>query len=50
MVAKAWGERERVDAKRFRPTQPVRGFAVPTVKRGVEEMFVQNESVSLCLL
>ena len=47
MVAKAWGERERVDAKRIRPE---RGFTVPTIKRGVEEMFVQNDTVSLCLL
>jgi hypothetical protein len=40
MVAKAWGERERVDAKKLEPA----------IKRGVEEMFVQNDTVSLCLL
>ena len=47
MVARAWGERERSDARRLRPSQVV---AAPTIKRGVEEMFVQNETVSLCLL
>jgi hypothetical protein len=46
MVAKAWGERERAEAKKLRPAHA----AEPTVKRGVEEMFVQNEAVSLCLL
>ena len=43
MVAKAWGERERGDAKKLVGPQP-------TMKRGVEEMFVQNDTVSLCLL
>ncbi|CAN5811565.1 hypothetical protein BH11MYX4_BH11MYX4_52780 [soil metagenome] len=47
MVAKAWTERERGEAKKLRPTQVA---AAPTSKRGVEEMFVQNETVSLCLL
>ena len=47
MVARAWGERERTEAKKPRPSQ---GVATPTIKRGVEEMFVQNETVSLCLL
>ena len=47
MVAKAWGERERVEAKRWRPGQSA---VVPAIKRGVEEMFVQNDTVSLCLL
>src|SRR5690349_23307134 len=47
MVAKAWGERERGDAKKLRPAQ---GGADAAIKRGVEEMFVQNEAVSLCLL
>ena len=47
MVARAWGERERTEAKKLRPSQVV---ATPTIKRGVEEMFVQNETVSLCLL
>ncbi len=46
MVAKAWGERERVDAKRVRPAAGLE----PAIKRGVEEMFVQNDTVSLCLL
>jgi hypothetical protein len=45
MVAKAWGE--RLDAKKLDRGAPV---APPTIKRGVEEMFVQNETVSLCLL
>jgi hypothetical protein len=47
MVARAWAERERSEAKKLRPSQAVAG---PTIKRGVEEMFVQNETVSLCLL
>jgi len=47
MVARAWAERERSEAKKLRPSQVV---VEPTVKRGVEEMFVQNETVSLCLL
>ena len=47
MVAKAWGE--RVDAKRWDRASQVSGEA-PTIKRGVEEMFVQNDTVSLCLL
>ncbi len=47
MVARAWGERERSEAKKLRPSQVA---AQPTIKRGVEEMFVQNDTVSLCLL
>jgi hypothetical protein len=54
MVARAsWGE--RVEGKKWRPE--ARGAAksvssVPPPKRanGIEEMFVQNEAVSLCLL
>ena len=46
MVAKAWGE--RVDAKRWDRVAAVGGAGVE--KRGVEEMFVQNDAVSLCLL
>ena len=47
MVARAWGERERSEAKKLRPSQVA---VQPTIKRGVEEMFVQNDTVSLCLL
>lgn len=47
MVAKAWGE--RVDAKTDRRSQ-LGKVPTNTVKRGVEEMFVQNDAVSLCLL
>ncbi len=50
MVARAWGERERTEAKKPRPSQGVATPTTPTIKRGVEEMFVQNETVSLCLL
>lgn len=52
MVAKAWGERadsrtsERISV-RDRAAQVA---AQVTSKRGVEEMFVQNDTVSLCLL
>ena len=48
MVAKVLSERERASARRLKVGPSV----VPpaNVKRGVEEMFVQNESVSLCLL
>jgi len=46
MVAKAWGE--RIEAKRWDRASPVGG--TPSIKRGVEEMFVQNDAVSLCLL
>jgi hypothetical protein len=50
MVAKAWGE--RVDSKRWdRGTHATHmPPAAGTEKRGVEEMFVQNDTVSLCLL
>ncbi|HEY8078140.1 MAG TPA: hypothetical protein VIF62_28630 [Labilithrix sp.] len=43
MVARAWGGGDRVDAKKQQLWQE------PT-KVGVEEMFVQNDAVSLCLL
>ena len=43
MVARAWGGGDRVDAKKQQHWQE------PT-KVGVEEMFVQNDAVSLCLL
>ena len=46
MVAKAWGE--RVDAKRW--DRVAAGGGAGVEKRGVEEMFVQNDAVSLCLL
>ncbi|MDB4933405.1 MAG: hypothetical protein JWP87_377 [Labilithrix sp.] len=55
MVAKAWGE--RVDSKASERTlrgavraSQVVGSPAPILKRGVEEMFVQNDTVSLCLL
>lgn len=62
MVAKAWGE--RVDSKSERkwergaPAHLAKGDRrfgdtpreMPSIKRGVEEMFVQNDAVSLCLL
>ena len=56
MVAKAWGE--RVDSRASerwaeRGVLRDRASQVPaggTSKRGVEEMFVQNDTVSLCLL
>ena len=50
MVAKAWGE--RVDAKRWDRASQVVGRETngTQVRRGVEEMFVQNDTVSLCLL
>ena len=53
MVAKAWGE--RVDSKRWdRGLKPPHAAHIAptagTEKRGVEEMFVQNDTVSLCLL
>src|SRR5687768_1518744 len=49
MVARAsWGE--RVEAKKWLPGAG-RGSSPPAAKNnGIEEMFVQNESVSLCLL
>ena len=48
MVAKVLSERERASARRLKVSP---SSAPPAnVKRGVEEMFVQNESVSLCLL
>jgi hypothetical protein len=48
MVARAWGE--RVEAKKYRPE--ARGSVLkPHVGRGgIEERFVQNEAVSVCLL
>ncbi len=58
MVAKAWGERvdSKSDRKWDRATHLARAGGavsereVPSIKRGVEEMFVQNDTVSLCLL
>ena len=47
MVARAWGERAGVDAKRLAKAPSV---PVPSGGSGVEEMFVQNDTVSLCLL
>lgn len=56
MVAKAWGERVDSKSGRFEraqradhASQIAKAPANPS-KRGVEEMFVQNEAVSLCLL
>ena len=53
MVARAWGE--RVDSKKWRPE--VRGTTLKSdaaglLRRsgGIEEMFVQNDAVSVCLL
>ncbi len=56
MVARAWGE--RVDSKKWRPEG--RGTSASTLKNdaagslrrsgGIEEMFVQNDAVSVCLL
>jgi hypothetical protein len=45
MVAKAWGE-----SKSDRRYPHVAKAPSSVVKRGVEEMFVQNDAVSLCLL
>ena len=52
MVAKAWGERvdSRTSDRRWDRASQVVGGATPIIKRGVEEMFVQNDTVSLCLL
>ncbi len=43
MVARAWGGGDRVDAKKQQWQEPAK-------TAGVEEMFVQNDTVSLCLL
>lgn len=55
MVAKAWGE--RVDSKldrrhqhADRASQVAKAPPASVIRRGVEEMFVQNDAVSLCLL
>lgn len=48
MVAKVLSERERASARRLKVGASI--APPPNVKRGVEEMFVQNEAVSLCLL
>jgi hypothetical protein len=48
MVAKAWGG-ERADRAPLRRWDRASHVA-PVIKRGVEEMFVQNDAVSLCLL
>ena len=47
MVAKAWGE--RVDSRASERALRTVPAALPS-KGGVEEMFVQNDTVSLCLL
>ncbi len=47
MVARAWGGGDRVDAKKWQKPQLPQEAAKTT---GVEEMFVQNDAVSLCLL
>jgi hypothetical protein len=51
MVAKAWGE-SRSDRRYPHAARAAQVAKVPAsvVKRGVEEMFVQNDAVSLCLL
>ncbi|MDB4942668.1 MAG: hypothetical protein JWP97_2202 [Labilithrix sp.] len=54
MVAKAWSssgssDRERHGARKLRVGAPS-SAPPPASKRGVEEMFVQNDAVSLCLL
>jgi hypothetical protein len=46
MVARAW---ERVDGKKLGINNAV-GRGTDNVRGGVEEMFVQNDAVSLCLL
>ena len=56
MVARAWGERVDPNAKKWRPES--RGTAAPKTgaagtlrgSSGIEEMFVQNDAVSVCLL
>ncbi len=48
MVARAWGG-DRVDAKKWQKPQP-QAAAAAAATSGVEEMFVQNDAVSLCLL
>ena len=48
MVAKVLSERERASARKLKVSPSSAPHA--NVKRGVEEMFVQNEAVSLCLL
>lgn len=49
MVARAWGE--RVDTKKSDRASGAMRAAMPAESiRGVEEMFVQNDTVSLCLL
>jgi hypothetical protein len=54
MVARGWGD--RVETKKWRPETASRGAARPgpanvkTSAHGIEEMFVQNEAVSVCLL
>lgn len=52
MVARAWGE--RTETKRLRPVASASAArseaATVRTNGGIEEMFVQNEAVSLCLL
>lgn len=52
MVAKAWssGSVERESARKLRVGSASASAPPPALKRGVEEMFVQNDAVSLCLL
>lgn len=50
MVARAWGERAGVDTKRLMKARVPSAPPPPAVTGGVEEMFVQNDTVSLCLL
>ncbi len=52
MVARAWAERGETTKKSWeRASQLGRGTLTQSqTNRGVEEMFVQNEAVSLCLL
>lgn len=49
MVARAWGERAGVDAN-AKKLAKAPSVPVPSGGNGVEEMFVQNDTVSLCLL
>ena len=55
MVARAWGERTDAGAKRWRPetrgtTTAKTGAGLLRGTHAIEEMFVQNDAVSLCLL
>lgn len=56
MVARAWGERGDSSSKKWRPeargASTVKSGAAGLLRgsRGIEEMFVQNDAVSVCLL